>query len=301
MDISFRSGYVALAGRPNVGKSTLLNALVREPLAIVTNRPQTTRDRILGIRTENDTQMIFLDTPGMHRPKTRLGDYMVLTAREAYRDADVLLFLVEPGRPGPGDRFLLEVLEEVDRPIILVINKADLADDETLLGTIDRYKDIFRFREIIPVSALKERNLDRLLSLISALLPEGPRYYPEDAVTDRAERFLAGEIIREQVMERTRDEVPFSIAVEITEFEERADGSARIQAVVFVERDTQKGIIIGNRGARIKSVGIAARKKIAELRQAPVDLGLRVKVRKDWRNQVRSLRGFGYAREPSRR
>lgn len=290
----FKSGFVSIVGRPNVGKSTLLNTFLGEKVAITTHRPQTTRNRIMGIYNSDDSQILFLDTPGIHKPRNRLGNYMVRTAMESLDEVDLSLFVVEPVASGQEDRFIVERLVKSHVPSVLVVNKVDTVESENLLPVIDEYMRMVPFVEVVPVSALKGVNTGRLLSLIKGLLPEGPRYYPEDMVTDQLERFMVAEIVREKAMLLTRQEVPYALAVEVDEFKERSGGSIYIHAVIYVERESQKGIIIGKAGALLKKIGTSARKGISRLLGAEIYLELRVKVKADWRDSRHGLKDLGY-------
>lgn len=290
----FRSGFVSIIGRPNVGKSTLLNTILGEKVAIVTSKPQTTRNRILGIKTLSDTQIIFIDTPGIHKPRHRLGEIMVKTTMEALQEVDIILFMVEPHKLAGGDRGIMELLKKVQSPVFLLINKIDTIKKTELLPIIDSFKEIYPFHEIIPLSALKQDGIHLLIKKICEYLPYGPRYYPDDIHTDLLERFMVSEIIREKVMEMTEEEVPHAVAVEITDWVEREDGLIAISSNIYVEREGQKGIIIGKRGAMLKSIGTAARIDIEQLLNTKVFLELWVKVKKDWRDKKGILTELGY-------
>ncbi|HMK56716.1 MAG TPA: GTPase Era [Dissulfurispiraceae bacterium] len=290
----FRSGYVLIVGRPNVGKSTLLNAIVGEKIAIVTPKPQTTRNRITGIKTLPGAQIIFMDTPGIHKPQQRLGEEMNRLAYESLEEVDIILFMVAPEPPGKGDLFVLEKIRQSGKPIFLLVNKVDTVKKPELLPVIDAYRRLHPFAEIMPVSALRTDGLDMLAGTIEKYLPEGPRLYPDDMVTDQMERFMVSEIIREKVIEATREEVPYSSAVEVEEWTEREEGVVFIRANIYIERDGQKGIIIGRHGSRLKSIGSQARLDIEGLLGTRVYLELWVKVRKDWRSDEGTLRELGF-------
>ena len=290
----FRSGYVSLIGRPNVGKSTILNVLLGQKVSIVSAKPQTTRNRVLGIRTSDDSQIIFIDTPGIHIPKNLLGKTMVGTAKEALQEIDLVVFVVEPGPHYKDDKIIAEYLRDVESPVILLINKIDLVPRNEVLPLIAEYKDLFPFREIIPVSAIKQDGMDLLVRKISEYLPEGPKYYPEEYVTDQIERNMASEIIREKIMEKTSDEIPYSVAVEVIDWNEREDGLISVSANIYVERNGQKGIIIGEKGKMLKAIGSLARAEIEKLLNAKVFLQLWVKVRKGWRDDRKVLDELGY-------
>lgn len=292
----FRSGFISIIGRPNVGKSTLLNEILKEKIAIISKKPQTTRNRILGIRNTEQSQMIFIDTPGIHKPKYRLNEIMVKTAVDTLKEVDVVAFLVEAGDgAGGGDRYIIDTfLNDIEVPVVLIINKIDLVKKENLLPLIGEYNHIHKFAEIIPVSALKGDNVEHLLDVLEGYLPEGPKYYPDDIYTDQPERFIAAEIVREKIINRTKEEIPYSVAVAIEEFKERENGNIYISALIYVERDSQKGIIIGRAGRMLKDIGTEAREGIEKLLGTKVFLELRVKVKKDWRSDNRVLKELGY-------
>ena len=290
----FRSGYVSIVGRPNTGKSTLLNVLAGQKLAIVSKRPQTTRNRILGIRNLPGAQIIFIDTPGLHEPRNLLGRTMVRTVKDVLREIDAVLLVVESSGITARDRAVAESLQGVGKPVILIVNKVDLVRKPDLLKVMDDGRAMFGFADIIPVSAMKRDGIDRILDVLSTLLPEGPKYYPDDIVTDQLERFMAAEIIREKIMRKTSDELPYSVAVEVLRWRERPDGLVAIDANIYVEREGQKAIIIGKRGIMLKSIGTAARADMEKLLNAKVFLELWVKVRKNWRNDDQLLKELGY-------
>lgn len=295
----FKSGFVAIIGRPNVGKSTLLNAIIGERIAITTHKPQTTRNRIMGIRNlgaPQPGQMIFLDTPGIHRASTPLNRAMVDAATGTFGSVDLILLLAEAGAaPHPDDRFIIESLRDVQLPVFLVINKIDLVEKRRLLPLIDAFRDLHPFREIIPLSALKGDGIDGLIGAIWNLLPEGPRYFPEEMMTDRSERFIAAEIIREKITLRTHQEIPYATAVVVDAFkEDEAKNMIRIAATIHVAKDSQKGIIIGKKGAMLKEIGTRARLEMEKFFAAKVFLELFVRVAKDWTNDPRMLQEFGY-------
>lgn len=285
----FHSGYVAIIGRPNVGKSTLLNNILGEKVSIVTSKPQTTRRRITGIKTLKDCQIIFIDTPGIHRPLHKLGEFMVYEAIEALKDVDLVLFVVEPKEFGGGDRFILDLIKKSEKRCILIINKVDLIKKAELLPLIESFSRVHSFNAIIPLSALNKEDVAIVTMEIAKRLPEGPRYYPEDTITDQYERFIASEIIREKIMERTEEEVPHSVAVEMVKWKED-NGKIFISANILVEREGQKGIIIGKGGMRLKEIGKDARLEIEKLTGKKVYLELWVKVRGKWRNDERFLK-----------
>ncbi len=294
MQESFRSGYVSIIGRPNVGKSTLLNALLGQKVSIVAARPQTTRNRILGIKNLPEAQIIFIDTPGIHKPKNLLGEAMVRTAREVLEEIDIALFVAEAGRHAEKDRIIIESLARCGKPVFLVINKIDEVKKQDILPMIERYSGLFHFSEIIPVSALRGDGIGIILEKILKHLPVGPKYYPDDLLTDQIERFMAAEIIREKIMEKTGEEIPYSVAVDVDSWTERPDGVVAIAANIFVEREGQKGIIIGAKGRMLKEVGTLARIDIERLLGTRVFLQLWVKVKRGWRDDKRVLHELGY-------
>jgi GTP-binding protein Era len=292
-----RSGFVAVIGRPNVGKSTLINQIVGQKVAIVSPKPQTTRSRILGILTREDAQVIFVDTPGLHRPRHKLGQVMVTTATNAIPDADVVLFMVDVSVPPTDeDRMIGQLIRKrTEAPVILVLNKMDLLAGEKVTPHTEAYWELVPYhQEWMMTIATRGVNLDKLLALTVSALPEGPRYYPGDQVTDQTEREIAAELIREQVLRYTRQEVPHAVAVVVEEFKERENAVVYVEANVFVEKDSQKGIIIGRRGQMLRQIGSAARREIERMTDGRVYLDLWVKVRKGWRRNERELRRLGY-------
>jgi GTP-binding protein Era len=292
---AFRSGFVAIVGRPNVGKSTLMNRVIGQKIAIMSDKPQTTRNKIHGVYTSDDMQIVFLDTPGIHKPQSKLGNYMLQTAASALQEVEAVLFLVDASEGlGGGDRFIIEQLQKVQTPVFLIMNKIDKIEPEALLPLIVQYKDLYKFAEIIPISALQGNNVEALMEQLSRYLPEGPQYYPADQITDHPEQFVCAELIREKILHLTREEVPHSIAVTIEDMRVQDNGVVYIGAVIFVERDSQKGIIIGKRGQLLKEVGKLARADIEALLGSRIYLELWVKVKKDWRNQERVLKDLGF-------
>jgi GTP-binding protein Era len=292
----FKSGFVSIVGRPNVGKSTLLNHIVGQKIAIMSNKPQTTRNKITAVYTTEQGQVIFLDTPGIHKPKSKLGDYMVAVAENTLNEVDLVLFVIDATeKRGPGDEYIIERLKQVKTPVFLVINKIDKVHPEELLPIIDDYRKLYEFKQIIPISALEGNNTGPLIQAIFDEMEEGPMYYPPDQVTDHPERFIVAELIREKVLHLTREEVPHSIAVTVEEMKRGENGKTLyIYAAIYVERDSQKGILIGERGQMLKEIGRRARLDIERLMGDKVYLELWVKVKKDWRNQERMLRNFGF-------
>ena len=295
----FKSGFIGIIGRPNVGKSTLINRVVGERIAITTHKPQTTRNRIMGIRNLAEPQpgqMIFLDTPGIHRATTLLNRAMVEAATGIFEKVDLLLLLAEAGpAPHPDDRFIIESLGDSPLPVILVINKIDLVDKRLLLPLIDVFQSLHPFREILPLSALKNYGVNHLIGEIWKVLPEGPQYFPEEMMTDRSERFIAAEIIREKITLRTHKEIPYATAVVVDAFkEDEAKNMIRIAATIHVARESQKGIIIGKKGAMLKEIGTRARLELEKFFDAKVFLELFVRVARDWTHDPRMLQEFGY-------
>ena len=293
---TYKSGFVAVIGRPNVGKSTLINSLIGQKIAIMSDKPQTTRTRIMCVLTQQDAQMVFLDTPGIHKPKHKLGEYMVRAAEGTLKEVDAIIFVVDATEKfGPGEQYILERLQATERPVILAINKLDLLEDkEQLLPIITGYNGRYNFAATVPSSAKEENNLDGLLAEIKKHLPKGPQYYPEDMVTDQPERLIVAELIREKALLQTREEIPHAIAVDIEEMKPRDNGDMYVRATIYVERDSQKGIVIGKRGALLKEIGAQARADIQMLLGCKVFLDLWVKVKKDWRNRDNILKDFGF-------
>lgn len=293
---SYKSGFVSIIGRPNVGKSTFINQVIGQKIAIMSDKPQTTRNKIQGVYTTNNSQTIFIDTPGIHKPKHKLGDFMMKVAQNTLKEVDLILFMInaEEGY-GRGDEFIIERLNETKTPVFLIINKIDQIHPDQLLPLIEQYKELYPFKEIIPISALQGNNIDTLLQQIEMLLPEGPQYYPEDQVTDHPERFIITELIREKVLHLTREEIPHSVAVVMDTLERRENNQAIfVGATIIVERDSQKGIVIGKQGSMLKEVGKRARVDIEALLGSKVFLELWVKVQKDWRNKASQLRDYGF-------
>lgn len=291
-----KSGFVTLIGRPNVGKSTLMNQLIGQKIAITSHKPQTTRNRIQTVYTSQEGQIVFVDTPGIHKAKNKLGEYMVSVAERTLREVDVILWLVEPSDfVGPGDRHIAERLKKVNTPVILVINKTDTVKKEELLPFIDTYRKIHDFDEIVPVSALKGDNTEVLIQQIFKYLPYGPSFFDEDTVTDQPMRQIAAELIREKALRCLNEEIPHGIAVSIESMKTRSGGKVTdIEAVIICEKDSHKGIIIGKQGAMLKKIGSAARYEIEQQLEHKVNLQLWVKVKKDWRDSDYLIKNFGY-------
>ncbi len=296
MKEDFKSGFVALVGRPNVGKSTLMNHLIGQKIAITSEKPQTTRNRIQTVYTDSRGQIIFLDTPGIHKAKNKLGEYMVNVAEGTLKEVDVILWLVEPSTfIGAGERHIAEILGKVKTPIILVINKIDtVKNQENVLTYMKAYRNVCDFAEIVPVSALKDKNTSKMTELIFKYLPYGPQYYDEETVTDQPMRQIAAELIREKALRLLEEEIPHGIAVTIESMTERKNGMFDIEANIVCERDSHKGIIIGKGGGMLKKIGTAARIEIENLMGAKVNLQLWVKVRKEWRDSELYMKNYGY-------
>ena len=296
---NYKAGFAAIIGRPNVGKSTLMNHLIGQKIAITSKKAQTTRNRIKTVYTDDEAQIVFLDTPGINRAKNKLGEYMLKTATGTLSDCDVILFIVEPVTySGAGERQIMEMFSKVNTPVILVINKTDSVDEKGVFEAIEYYKNLYEFAEIVPVSALKSKNTDELIRVIKSYMPYGHRYYDEDTVTDQPERQIVAEMIREQALRQLDAEVPHGIAVMIDRMKLREDGSMYdIDATIICERDSHKGIIIGKQGQSLKKIGSAARVSIENMLETKVNLKLWVKVKKDWRDSDVSLKNFGYRDE----
>lgn len=290
----YKSGFVALIGRPNVGKSTLLNFLVGQKVAIMSPQPQTTRNKISGIYTDDQEQIVFIDTPGIHKPKNKLDDFMDKSSYSALDEVDVVLFMVEPEPAGKGDQYIAELLKKIKKPVFLVINKIDKVHPDKLLSIIDSYKNLGDFAEIVPISASQGNNVSELIKTIAKYLPEGPQFYDADQLTDRPEYFIVAELIREQVLKLTHEEVPHATAVVVDRMRDHEGGKLQIEATIYVERPGQKGIIIGQKGQMLKQIGIAARQEIEALLGEKVNLRLWVKVQKNWRSDPAFLKSIGY-------
>ena len=300
-ETGFRSGFVALIGRPNVGKSTLLNQVSGQKLAIVSDKPQTTRNKILSVLTGDGYQVIFLDTPGIHKPRHKLGEYMVNLAQRTLNEVDLIVHVVEAqAEIGPGDQLIARKLGEVGTPAILAVNKIDLIQRGEIDRRVERYARLHAYAAVVPISAAMGENLDVLLRVIIDHLEPGPRYYPEDTVTDQPERFIVAELVREQILRLTREEVPHSVAVIVEEMSPRPNNMVYVKAIIFVERDSQKGIIIGEGGRMLKEIGKETRREVENLLGSPVYLDLWVKVNKDWRNSPEVLRLLGYSEQSGR-
>jgi len=292
----FKSGFVSIVGRPNVGKSTLMNNVVGEKIAIMSDKPQTTRNTIQAVYTDEECQMVFLDTPGIHKPKNKLGEFMVKSATDAFKNVDLVLFVVDDSKKiGPGDRMIIEDLRNIKTPVVLVINKMDQIEEQDLFDMMQMYHAEGIFKEIVPISALKGRNIKELLKVIQNYLEEGPKYFPDYMITDQPERVLVSELIREKVLHYIHDEVPHGVAVEIEKMKSRNDKQiVDISAVIYCERDSHKGIIIGKNGRKLKGIGKSARADIELLLGSQANLQLWVKVKENWRNLQNYVSNFGY-------
>lgn len=295
MSQKHRSGFVTLVGRPNVGKSTLLNNIIGQKVSIISDKIQTTRTLVQGILSDEDSQIIFIDTPGIHKPKHRLGDYMVDVSLQTLADVDIVLFMVNATEGyGKGDQFILDKLNKIDKPIFLIINKVDQIHPDALFPIIEQYKDTCKFEEIIPISALNGNNVDKLLELLKEHLIVGPKYFDENQVTDKTDRFIISELIREKVLTYTEEEVPHSINVLIDDVTRNDQDKLQIQASIIVERDSQKGILIGKKGSMLKRIGQSARRDIEQFLDEKIFLDLWIKVKKDWRNKPSLLTQYGF-------
>lgn len=291
----FKSGFVAVVGRPNVGKSTLINALIGDKIVIVSDKAQTTRNRIVCVYMDEKKQIVFMDTPGIHKPKHKLGEFMVKAAVDSLKEVEAVLFLVAGNeKRGPGDNFIIEQLKNVNVPVFLVINKIDTLSKEEILEVIVEYQNLYPFEGIIPISALEKDNIQEVLQVLEQVLPEGPQYFPEDMITDQPERLIIADIVREKILLKTREEIPHAIAVDVDEMKQRPDGTTYIRATIYCERDSQKGIIIGKKGSMLRELGAEARTDVERLLATKVYLDLWVKVKKDWRNKSGMLSEFGY-------
>lgn len=290
-----KSGFVSIIGRPNVGKSTFMNRVIGHKIAIMSDKAQTTRNKIQGVMTRNDAQIIFLDTPGIHKPKHKLGDYMMRVAKNTLSEIDAIMFMVNVNEEiGRGDEYIMEMLKNVKTPVFLVLNKIDLVHPDALMPRIEQYQKYMDFTEIVPISALEGLNVDHFIDVLKTYLPEGPKYYPDDQISDHPEQFVVSEIIREKILHLTSEEIPHAIGVNVDRMIKENDERVRVDATIFVERDSQKGIVIGKGGKKLKEVGKRARHDIEMLLGSKVYLELWVKVQKDWRNKVSFIRQMGY-------
>ena len=295
MTKSFKSGFVAIVGRPNVGKSTFMNYVLGQKIAIMSDKAQTTRNKIQGVYTKEDAQIVFLDTPGIHKPKHELGEFMVKSAYSALKEVDAVLFMVNVSeKRGPGDDFIIEKLKGIKTPIFLVLNKIDLVTPEVLLERVESYKDALDFVGVFPISVLQGNNVNELMEGLINALPEGPQYYPADQITDHPEYFVVSELIREKILQLTQEEIPHSVAVTVDKMQKDEFDKVHVYANIIVERKSQKGIIIGKGGRLLKEIGTRARRDIQQLLGNKVYLELWVKVEKDWRKRKSNLQEYGY-------
>lgn len=293
-----KSGFVSIIGRPNVGKSTFVNRVIGHKIAIMSDKAQTTRNKIQGVMTRDDAQIIFIDTPGIHKPKHKLGDYMMRVAKNTLSEIDAIMFMVNVNEDiGRGDEYIMEMLKNVKTPIFLVLNKIDLVHPDTLMPKIEQYQSYMDFTDIIPISALEGLNVDHFIDVLKSFLPEGPKYYPDNQISDHPEQFVVSEIIREKILHLTSEEIPHAIGVNVDRMIKEDEDRVRIEATIYVERDSQKGIVIGKGGKKLKEVGKRARRDIEMLLGSKVYLELWVKVQRDWRNEVNFIRQIGYVED----
>ncbi len=297
--MNFKSGFVSVIGRPNVGKSTTINAIVGEKVAIISDKPQTTRNKIQAVYSDSDSQIVFIDTPGIHKPKNKLGEFMVSAANQTFNEVDLLIFMVDSSiSMGPGDSRILESLKNIKTPKILVVNKIDTIEKEDLIKIVEKYHAKGIFDEIVPISAAKNKNVQTLINVIKGYMEEGPKYFPDDMVTDQPERVIVSEIIREKVLLYTEKEVPHGVAVDIERIKKRKEKDIiDVSAVIYCERDSHKGIIIGKNGRKLKGIGKAAREEIEALFGSQVNLQTWVKVKENWRDRENYVKNFGYRQD----
>ncbi|AIC94067.1 GTPase Era [Shouchella lehensis] len=292
---TFKSGFVSIIGRPNVGKSTLLNRIIGQKIAIMSDKPQTTRNKVQGVYTTNDAQIVFIDTPGIHKPKHRLGDFMMKVATNTLREVDLILYVIDAdAKFGPGEQFIIDRLKDTKTPVFLIVNKIDKVSKDALLEIIASYRERYEFEEVVPISALEGENVGTMMDQIKVHLEEGPQYYPSDQITDHPERFIVAELVREKALHVTKEEIPHSLAVVIEQMKRRDNGKVYVGATIIVERSSQKGIIIGKHGSMLKEIGQKARVDIEALLGSSVFLELWVKVQKDWRNRPSQLKDYGF-------
>lgn len=294
----YKSGFVTIIGRPNVGKSTFVNRVIGHKIAIMSDKAQTTRNKIQGVMTTNDAQIIFLDTPGIHKPKHKLGDYMMKVAKNTLSEIDAVMFMVNVNEDiGRGDEYIMEMLKTVKTPVFLVLNKIDLVHPDALMPKIEAYQKYMNFTEIIPISALEGLNIEHFINVLKSYLPEGPQYYPDGQISDHPEQFVVSELIREKILETTTEEIPHSIGVNVERMIQESEDRVRVEATIYVERDSQKGIVIGKGGKKLKTIGQRARRDIEHLLGSKVYLDLWVKVQKDWRNKSSFIKQMGYVED----
>ncbi|WP_462129793.1 GTPase Era [Staphylococcus pseudintermedius] len=294
----YKSGFVTIIGRPNVGKSTFVNRVIGHKIAIMSDKAQTTRNKIQGVMTQQDAQIVFLDTPGIHKPKHKLGDYMMKVAKNTLSEIDAVMFMVNVNEEiGRGDEYIMEMLKTVKTPVFLVLNKIDLVHPDALMPRIEQYQRYMDFAEIIPISALEGHNVDHFINVLKSYLPEGPQYYPDGQISDHPEQFVVSELIREKILQTTSEEIPHAIGVNVERMTQESEDRVHIEAVIYVERDSQKGIVIGKGGKKLKEVGKRARLDIEHLLGSKVYLDLWVKVQKDWRNKSSFINQMGYVED----
>ncbi|MDT0815255.1 GTPase Era [Staphylococcus pseudintermedius] len=294
----YKSGFVTIIGRPNVGKSTFVNRVIGHKIAIMSDKAQTTRNKIQGVMTQQDAQIVFLDTPGIHKPKHKLGDYMMKVAKNTLSEIDAVMFMVNVNEEiGRGDEYIMEMLKTVKTPVFLVLNKIDLVYPDALMPRIEQYQRYMDFAEIIPISALEGHNVDHFINVLKSYLPEGPQYYPDGQISDHPEQFVVSELIREKILQTTSEEIPHAIGVNVERMTQESEDRVHIEAVIYVERDSQKGIVIGKGGKKLKEVGKRARLDIEHLLGSKVYLDLWVKVQKDWRNKSSFIKQMGYVED----
>ncbi|EGQ3584131.1 GTPase Era [Staphylococcus pseudintermedius] len=294
----YKSGFVTIIGRPNVGKSTFVNRVIGHKIAIMSDKAQTTRNKIQGVMTQQDAQIVFLDTPGIHKPKHKLGDYMMKVAKNTLSEIDAVTFMVNVNEEiGRGDEYIMEMLKTVKTPVFLVLNKIDLVHPDALMPRIEQYQRYMDFAEIIPISALEGHNVDHFINVLKSYLPEGPQYYPDGQISDHPEQFVVSELIREKILQTTSEEIPHAIGVNVERMTQESEDRVHIEAVIYVERDSQKGIVIGKGGKKLKEVGKRARLDIEHLLGSKVYLDLWVKVQKDWRNKSSFIKQMGYVED----
>lgn len=294
----YKSGFVTIIGRPNVGKSTFVNRVIGHKIAIMSDKAQTTRNKIQGVMTQQDAQIVFLDTPGIHKPKHKLGDYMMKVAKNTLAEIDAVMFMVNVNEEiGRGDEYIMEMLKTVKTPVFLVLNKIDLVHPDALMPRIEQYQSYMDFAEIVPISALEGHNVDHFINVLKSYLPEGPQYYPDGQISDHPEQFVVSELIREKILQTTSEEIPHAIGVNVERMTQESEDRVHIEAVIFVERDSQKGIVIGKGGKKLKEIGKRARLDIEHLLGSKVYLDLWVKVQKDWRNKSSFIKQMGYVED----
>ncbi|PCF35749.1 GTPase Era [Staphylococcus delphini] len=294
----YKSGFVTIIGRPNVGKSMFVNRVIGHKIAIMSDKAQTTRNKIQGVMTQQDAQIVFLDTPGIHKPKHKLGDYMMKVAKNTLSEIDAVMFMVNVNEEiGRGDEYIMEMLKTVKTPVFLVLNKIDLVHPDALMPRIEQYQRYMDFAEIIPISALEGHNVDHFINVLKSYLPEGPQYYPDGQISDHPEQFVVSELIREKILQTTSEEIPHAIGVNVERMTQESEDRVHIEAVIYVERDSQKGIVIGKGGKKLKEVGKRARLDIEHLLGSKVYLDLWVKVQKDWRNKSSFIKQMGYVED----